>query len=151
MFRLLAFFPLLWMIRSDFRERRIGLAPLLIFGTVVFLLEVWLVDWKVCIFRIVENGLVLMFLAIGIFLYLFMKYRHWVNPLQGAIGEGDICFLFCLMPAFEILEFTWFLVSASSLSLLASLLFRGWRERGVPLVTTLGTCYILYTLYKVVL
>lgn len=147
---LFSFLPLAFMIRSDFRERVVGVLPLIIFGVLVLLSGGIVYGWKESLFHVVGNGIILIFLAVGVILYLSVKYRRGINPLTSYFGQGDVWFLLCLTPVFEVMEYAWFLVLSFSLSMIVSLFTASWRQRqyGIPLVSTVGVCYLFYLLYR---
>ena len=144
---MITFLPLLWMIRSDFKERTVGLVVLVLFGVMVTITEGIGGGWQVCLFRFLQNMMLLGFLVIGVMTYFILKDKRSVLAGQSVGGMGDIGFLVCLTPAFEVLDFTWFLVVSSFLSLLFYPFIPSWRQKGIPFVSTLGISYIVYVLY----
>ena len=76
---LLAFIPLAWMIRSDFRERVIRLYPLLFFGVLTVAGSCWMHGGKVCLSRVMGGVGVLLFLMCGVGLYLVVSYGRKAN------------------------------------------------------------------------
>ena len=95
---LLAFVPLAFMIRSDYKERVIRIYPLLFFGILTVTGSVWRWGWEESVVRVVGGVGVLAFLMGGVLLYLLLKYRRRINPFREYIGTGDGVFLLCLDP-----------------------------------------------------
>lgn len=148
---LLALVPLAWMIRSDYRERVVRLYPLLFFGILTVAGCCWMYGGWECLVRVASGVCLLLFLMVGVGLYLSVRYGKKTN-FKEYLGVGDVLFLFCLTPAFEMREFTLFLIVAFVLTLL----WWGFRSfgkemiRGIPLVSTVGVCYVCYVLYRLI-
>ena len=85
---LLAFVPLAFMIRSDYKERVIRIYPLLFFGILTVTGSVWRWGWEESVVRVVGGVGVLAFLMGGVLLYLLLKYRRRINPFREYIGTG---------------------------------------------------------------
>lgn len=149
---LLAFVPLVFMIRSDYKERVVRLYPLLFFGILTIVGSGLTWGWEECVVRVIEGVGMLVFLAGGVVVYLMLKYRKRVNPFRGYIGSGDALFLLCLTPSFRVMELVWFLVIAFVVTLAAWIAWIGRDEgrRGIPLVTTVGVCYACYGVYRLI-
>lgn len=149
---LLAFIPLAWMIRSDFRERVIRLYPLLFFGALTVAGSCWMHGGKVCLSRVMGGVGVLLFLMCGVGLYLVVRYGRKANLFREYLGMGDVLFLLCLTPSFGWREYTSFLVAAFTLTLLWWAIRSCGKEvvRGIPLVSTVGVCYACYVVYRLI-
>lgn len=150
MMELLAFFPLVFMIRSDFKERVIGLYPLLIFGILAAGSSGVMYGAEECLLRMVRNGAILLLLVACSILYLSVRYRGGMNPFREYMGSGDLWFLVCLLPSFGMLEYTRFLIVSFLFSLAWWGGYMGWGgKRGtIPLVSTVGICYVVYLLLR---
>ena len=85
---LLAFVPLAFMIRSDYKERVIRIYPLLFFGILTVTGSVWRWGWEECVVRVVGGVGVLAFLTGGVLLYLLLKYRRRINKVYRDGGRG---------------------------------------------------------------
>ncbi len=149
---LVAFVPLAWMIRSDYRERVVRLYPLLFFGIFTVAGSCWIYGWRECLLQVVGGVCVLGFLMAGVLLYFSVRYGRKMNSFKEYMGLGDVLFLLCLTPSFGVREFTLFLLAAFVLTLL----WWGFRsrekeiDRGIPLVATVGLCYVCYILYRLI-
>lgn len=128
------------MIVSDARHRTVSVWWLIAFGVIQILLG----DFN----DLAINSLALIVMFCGNWLWLRFRHGNHVKFDQ-FIGLGDIVFLFCLAPSFEVAEFVVFLVISMVLSLLWWILWG--RGKTIPLVTTLGLCYILYLFYEKIL
>ena len=146
---LLAFVPLAFMIRSDYKERVIRIYPLLFFGILTVTGSVWRWGWEESVVRVVGGVGVLAFLMGGVLLYLLLKYRRRINPFREYIGTGDGEFLLCLTPSFQLIEFVCFLIIAFTLTLMTWTLglYKNQSKQGIPLVSTVGVCYACYLVY----
>ena len=118
---LLAFVPLAFMIRSDYKERVIRIYPLLFFGILTVTGSVWRWGWEESVVRVVGGVGVLAFLMGGVLLYLLLKYRRRINPFREYIRTGDGVFLRCLTPAWQLRAFGRFLISAVALTLMTGM------------------------------
>ena len=146
---LLAFVPLAFMIRSDYKERVIRIYPLLFFGILTVTGSVWRWGWEESVVRVVGGVGVLAFLMGGVLLYLLLKYRRRINPFREYIGTGDGVFLLCLISFFQLIEFVCFLIIAFTLTLMTWTLglYKNQSKQGIPLVSTVGVCYACYLVY----
>ena len=146
---LLAFVPLAFMIRSDYKERVIRIYPLLFFGILTVTGSVWRWGWEECVVRVVGGVGVLAFLTGGVLLYLLLKYRRRINPFREYIGTGDGVFLLCLTRSFQLIEFVCFSIIAFTLTLMTWTLglHKSQSKQGIPLVSTVGVCYACYLVY----
>lgn len=132
------------LIRSDLVKRHVRADTLLLFGLAQLC---YACRYGAC--QAVLVGMLLNVLVLGMwagFVLVIYSVRQWqlVVTLKEKIGRGDICFLFCLTPVFGMRGFVWFLLAGFLVSL-AYWQFTG-RMRTVPLVSTLGGCYILLLL-----
>ncbi|MCR9013204.1 hypothetical protein [Gabonibacter chumensis] len=141
--------PLMLLIRSDFKRRVVSVYTLLVFGSLQFIVVLMKEGIYETVIRTGINSVVLLFLGIGVCLYLLLKYGPVAFATRRFIGSGDIVFLFFLTPAFAGLEFPKFLVISFLLTLV------GWgvcckrkRELTIPLVATVGICYLIRILIR---
>lgn len=132
------------LIRSDFSKRCVRADMLLLFGLAQLCYACRHVAYQAVLAGILQNVLVLAVWAGGVLVFYSVRRRQLVVTLKEKIGRGDICFLFCLTPVFGMRGFVWFLLAGFSVSLAY------WRFAGgirtVPLVGTLGGCYIILLL-----
>lgn len=130
-----AVYSLLRMVMDDYRKRSVSLDLMILFGVSQFATP-YRQDMLI-------NGLVLIFMCSGIYLYIFFRLKkknHW-----DCFGEGDLLFLFCLVPHFQYPLFPLFLVQNLILSGIISIFCH---DKTVPLVTTLGIPYLILLLYE---
>lgn len=86
----LLFIPLVRLIRSDFRKRRVKITDLLLFGCLQLFVSWWGVGWKELVFRLKGNGWVFLFMVTGVVLYVFIRYgqgRRVMRRLGGNRGR----------------------------------------------------------------
>lgn len=143
--------PLLFLIVSDYRERRVGVGWLLVFVGMQWGCAFWQAGVEVVMFRGCVNGGLLMGMGMCVAGYLSCRQRRWVNPLRGYVGAGDVLFLGGFVPVFSPREFVCFLTVSFAVSLGywgVRQLRRGEKET-VPLVSTVGGCYLLCLFYQV--
>lgn len=144
--RLISLLPLLWMIRTDLRERMIHTYPLLLFG-VLQIAAAWVEKGGEGMAReMLANGISLALLCLGVMGYYAVRKRGWGNPFGKLIGKGDFWFIVCLLPAFAPVVYLRFLVIAFLFSLLGWGIYTRIRRvtTSIPLVATVGMVYLVY-------
>lgn len=146
---MLALVPLLWMIRSDWKERMVNLWLLALFGGCVWGATGMELGWQACLYRTMVNGSVMLGLGGAVCLYFLLRYRCTVSSLRRYFGKGDVVFLCCLMPAFGGIGYVRFLVISFSFSVVVywCIPVRKSGQQGIPLVSTVGISYVFYVLY----
>ena len=126
----LLLWPLLVLIRSDFRERQVGVPALLAFGGI---------QWGICIAesgtavfaeRVLENFLLLAVWGVGTGIW------------TGCIGKGDVAFFVCFLPVFALRLFLVFLLVSFGISLIYWLISGKNHSATIPLVSMIGICYL---------
>lgn len=141
--------PLIMMIRSDFRQREVNMYCLVCFG----LLQFFYVYWLFGVYEVLKRGIInlgiLLFLGLGIVLYLKVRRVRWVRVVHDYIGLGDILFFIFLIPVFKELEFIRFLL----VSFIFSLIWWGvyslrTEVLTIPLVSTVGICYVVLVVFR---
>ncbi len=148
MYFLPAFLPLLVMIRSDFRKRQIGVVWLVLFGTATLAGCCLEFGWRETGSRVLVNAAAMAWMAVVVWGYLRLRY----GTAQGYIGRGDVWFLACLTPFFGLRELVGFLTASFACTLIAWLMWKKmWAAREeIPLVSTVGLCYIGYVCFKLI-
>ncbi|MDR2936142.1 MAG: hypothetical protein LBU80_02215 [Rikenellaceae bacterium] len=140
-----SFLPLGVMIRSDFRERQVGVLALVFFASLQFGYALLSAEAHKVLLNLTAN-LGLIGLAGGA-LWIFL---HVLRPgdSRQMIGAGDGWFIVALAPLFELRGYVFFLTAAFLLSLgwwwVVGLLRR--RPDTIPLVGTVGVCFLCYAL-----
>ena len=146
---LVVLIPLIMMIRSDFRQREVNMYCLVCFGLWQFCYAYWLFGIHEILKRGIINLGILLFLGLGIVLYLKARRVRWAQVLHNYIGLGDILFFIFLIPVFKELEFPRFLM----VSFIFSLIWWGvysWRTKvlTIPLVSTVCICYVVLVVFR---
>lgn len=126
------------MIISDIRTRDVNILWLLLFGVVQL--------YFYGISNVLFNIVILLFLLLGMYLYLIIRYGY-KSKITDHFGLGDILFILTLTAAFPILEYTYFLIIGFIFSIVCWLL--STHKRTIPLVSTLGTTYLIWLLIKI--
>lgn len=134
--------PVIPMALSDFRHRKIPLWALLLFFAVSLPVSARLYDWTAVANNILSNLLLLFYLGAGIWLYLLIRCRGFIDPFKRHIGLGDFLFMLASTPLFGPKDFLVFLLS----SMLGGLLW--WAlsgcKKSIPLVGVLGITLGIY-------
>lgn len=126
------------MILSDIRLREVNVLWLLLFGITQLYFN--------GISNIAFNILIVLFMLLGMYGYIIFRHGY-KSKLTDYFGVGDILFLFSLTAAFPIREYTYFLIIGFIFSIVCWLL--PTHKRTIPLVSTLGTTYLIWLLIKI--
>lgn len=125
---------------QDIRHRAIHfLLPIVLF--VVGMLRFYLLELNYVELSI--NTLFLGLLMMGLFLYVSLKSRQLVNPINTFIGIGDIVFFVAIIPLFYSTPYILFFSTGMVFSILTHLLFTKDKERHVPLAGYLSIYLVL--------
>ncbi len=139
--------PLAAMVISDFRKRNIGIAWLVLFYAITAASAVLAHGWRTALLNTAGN-IVFLALLFG-FLYIYIRVRkNRFASFGKAIGLGDILFLPALAPVFGVRQFSLFLTASFIVTLVAWSILRllGRAPSTIPLVSTVGICFIIYSL-----
>lgn len=149
-YQLLLLIPVAVMIISDFKIRMVNIIWLSALGVMGIVVAIYTAGVREALWNSALNLLLLTYLSIAIILYLRLKNRKWVNPLNRHIGTGDLIFLLMLTPLFNIYEYLLFILCTLIGSLvwfaLYFLLLR--KSHTIPLVGTAGVTFILFIIIK---
>lgn len=132
------------LIISDFRTRQVRLSYLLGFGAAQLMLAFCGEDVRRVVIETGMNCMLLMIWGMGVVLCYRIFHSYPVKILRHRVGSGDLIFLFFLTPVFSLRGILIFLC----IGLLVSLGYCGidrlvcGRFRSIPLVSTLGCCYV---------
>jgi hypothetical protein len=138
------------LIASDFRRREIGVLPLVLSAVANGIIGWLQCGWPELGFQMALNLIFLGLLYLALCFYVGVIRRRVYGSLFRAIGAGDLLFLPALAPLFELREFVLFLTVAFALSLVGWLAYRSASRRQVtiPLVGTVGICWVIYSLFR---
>lgn len=148
--KLLSILVIMPMIVSDFRYRYISLHWLIAFTLTALYLRCCACELYPALLNIGVNVLITLFMLLGTGLYFRIRYGGWGIRFRDCIGTGDLLFLFSITLLFEPETFLSFLV----ISLLFSLAWHyisvriSGRDKTIPLVATIGVCYLVYSLIE---
>ena len=139
-----------WMTWEDTRYRAISIwtFPVLFVG--ILLGQAHFISWAETLWMVKVNLVLLSVQLGGIWLYLILKHRALVNPMQGFIGWGDVLFWVAVLPAFSPLAFLLFYIVSLSVALLLHVTFRRSRLYGdatkIPLAGLQALVYSVWLL-----
>lgn len=138
----LLLWSLLVLIRSDFRERQVGVPVLLVFGGIQW--GICLAELGIVVFteRVLDHFLLLAVWGMGAGIWF-----RWLRPGRkstrtGWIGKGDVAFLVCFLPVFPLRAFLAFLLVSFGISLIYWLISKKSPFATIPLVSMVGICYL---------
>lgn len=149
--KLLSILVIMPMIISDFRHRYISLYWLIAFALTALYLRCHACELYSAFLNIGINMFITLFMLLGTLLYFRIRYRRRRIRFGDCIGTGDILFLFSITLLFEPETFLLFLVFSLLFSLVwyyISVRISG-RDKTIPLVATIGVCYLVYSFIEV--
>ncbi len=132
--------PLVKLAFDDFRKREVSLFWLMVLATSTVGISIIKNGWLETAARSGLNLLLLAYLGIGISVWIWIKARKLINPVNVYIGLGDIVFFLTLIPLFPLKLFAWLFVGCMAFSL-AWWLFMRYSKRipdNIPLIATSG-------------
>ena len=146
MWSLLCIPPLAAMVISDLHSRRIGIVHLIIFGITLLVTSLWDSGWCQVMVNLSFNLLTV--LLLWLFLYGYSRLRKM--KLSEMVGDGDLWFALAVTPYLELREYVVFLIISCTMTLAVWWLLGLWgmKERDIPLVTGMGTCFGAVILYR---
>ncbi len=142
-----SFLPLGAMIRSDFRERQIGAAALVLFSLLQLGYALLSAEAREVLLNLLANLGLVAFAGGTLWIFLHVS-RPAAERRSRMIGSGDGWFIIALAPLFELREYVFFLTAAFLLSLgwWGALVLLRRRPDTIPLVGTVGVCFLCYAL-----
>lgn len=143
--------PLVLMIISDFRCRKINIYWLIVLFAVVATVAVIVLGGRASGMNILFNTGLLVYWAVAWMVYRWIRYRDWANPLNKHIGVGDVLFFLTLTPMFEFKDYLIFLITALAFSLAWWIIMVALRRKAqtIPLVATSGLVLSGYIILKI--
>lgn len=135
------------MVYWDFKDRRVWLWQLSVFGILQFAISFREYGMLQTVCHTLFNIAILLVISIVVFLYAYFRFRL----KKALIGGGDIIFIVLLAPYFPYPFFVYFML----ISFLCAL--AGWGVRmclhrdvsaTIPLISYLGVCYMVVIIYN---
>ena len=125
---------------GDFRRREVEVVWLAVFAAMALGVALWGDGWRETLVNVAFNVLLLLYLAVGIVVYVRIRRGKWMNPLKEYVGSGDLIFLAGAAPLFDLRGYLLFLIGASVFSLVWMAVARaaGGAARTIPFVATMG-------------
>lgn len=145
-YTLLLMIALIPMVVSDFKTRKISLIFLIVFAALSVFVSVEQSGLNEMWINSIYNILLLIYMSVGVILYLWIKNRRLTNPLNAHLGLGDVLFILSLVPLFTLRAYLWFLIIGMSLSLVWGLIKGRYSKQpvSIPLVGTIGVLLCFY-------
>ena len=137
---LILLIPLVVLITEDFRSHAVTLVWLIVLAALSVAVSLYTNGlWKM-LANVASNLFLLLYMGIGILIYIRIRRRRWINPLREHIGSGDVVFLAAITPLFDLYGYLLFLICAFVFSLLWVAVIRRARGsmRTIPLAATTG-------------
>ncbi|MEM6380403.1 MAG: hypothetical protein AAF705_19595 [Bacteroidota bacterium] len=137
---------LLFLMWEDWQTRSVsGWALLLFFAlSIAFFFSIYGALWMVVAHTAIFNIAFLLIQFLLLQLYFYWKTREWQTIIDRKIGLGDMLFIIILACLIHFSSFTWIYVGALLFSLVfALLLSQNARDKGVPLITSIGSFLLL--------
>ncbi|MDR1671611.1 MAG: hypothetical protein LBR57_03735 [Alistipes sp.] len=125
--------PFAKLVVDDFRRREVSVWWLVATAAMATGVAAAVEGWRGALINSGINLLVIVYMAVGVTVWAWVRSRRLINPVNRFIGLGDVLFFVALTPLFPIKTFAWLLVACMVFSL------AWWRStRRVPLVATSG-------------
>ncbi len=83
--------------------------------------------------ELLQSLFFLVIVLIGLFLYLSLKFKKIINPIDHFIGLGDLVFFIAVLPLFYKSTYVLFFITGMLFSIISHLLFTKDKEAHVPL------------------
>jgi uncharacterized membrane protein YoaK (UPF0700 family) len=149
---LLTLAPLMMLILSDFRTRRVSVLWLCVLTIGTIGIPLVLDGWREVLWRSWTNLLLLVFLGTGITMWGWVKARQIASPVNRYIGLGDVLFFVTLVPMFPLREYLWMTMGCLVFSLVwwsaALIRHRNNPPRNIPFIATSGIVVAATIIYN---
>lgn len=134
------------MVISDYRSRTVGIVPLCIFFITISFASAKETGLSCSLWNFASNLAVCLLLWGCLNTYFILRHKK----LSDNLGAGDMVFIACMTPYFDMRNFMSFLVLSFILTLAVWTLTYKIRKNDtdIPLVTGLGVCLIIVISYK---
>lgn len=107
-----------WIAWEDIRYRAVSIWTFPVLFAALLASRAYATSWSVTLTSALVNLIIISVQLAGIWLYLMVKHRTLVNPMQGFIGWGDVLFWLAVLPAFSPINFLLFYIISLSVALL---------------------------------
>ncbi len=146
--RLLLLVPIGVLAAGDFRRREVGVVWLAVFAATALGVALWSDGWRETLVNVAFNVLLLLYLAVGIMVYVRIRRGKWMNPLKEYVGSGDLIFLAGVAPLFDLRGYLLFLIGASVFALVWTAVARA-AGRTIPFVAMTGIVLVVTIIVQV--
>lgn len=138
--------PLLLMIVSDYKTRKVVLWQLILFGLIVTGVSLTEYGLRNVCMNLTVNMLLSLFIGLCVYIYFLLRYQS----VQSVIGKGDILFILFLTPFFSPRSFLVFMLISfvATLCIWGIVLFIRRKNDPIPLISGLGVCLCALLIYK---
>ena len=131
---------LLLLVYQDIKQRAIHvILPIILLGLGLFKFFMYGNNYN----ELFTTSIFLSLVLIGLGLYVSVKHRAFVNPIDSSIGLGDIVFFIAIIPLFYSTTYVFFFISGMFLSVLGHLIFNKRKHLHVPLAGYLSIYLVL--------
>lgn len=130
---------------SDLKSRYVYIWQLAVFLVVQLVYCFFTFGKEIMVQNAFVNSIFLLILSLCVSIYILFRFRQ----KKGLIGWGDILFILCLTPYFNLYRFLLFMIISMVVSLGGWGIFYlvGQRSKEIPLISTLGICYSILLIY----
>lgn len=150
--QILTIMTLIPMMVSDYRCRSVSAYQMYLFLLSTICFAVASKGLKLCLMNIAGNFMIILVLFVFVTLYFKIRTGFYASIL-GSIGMGDVMFFIALLPLYSMMEYLCLIIVASLVSLLVWII-DGLVHRQtdtIPLITTAGIVYTIYSLLEFML
>jgi len=147
--QILTIVPLVSMMASDYRCRKVSAYQMLLFILSTICFAVTSLGLKYCLINVASNLIIMIIMFVFVTLYFKVRTGSCASVL-GSLGLGDVLFFIALVPLYSMIEYLWLLIVVSLFSLSFWIIggYGNKRTDTIPLITTAGMVYIIYSLFE---
>jgi len=125
---------------QDLKYRAIHVVlPIILFATAIA--RFLILDYP--IYELVSTAIFLVLVLLGLFIYVYVKSKKLINPIDSSIGLGDIVFFVAIIPLFFSTTYIVFFSTGMLFSIVCYFLFTKNKENHIPLAGYLSVYMLL--------
>lgn len=150
-FDLILLIPLVVLTISDIRHREVSVLWLAVFMAATVTVSLYVNGLGQSLQNTVFNLLILLYMTLGIAIYLRVRYKKWISPFNEHIGWGDIVFFGAVSPLFDTQGYIILLVVSSMAGFLAGVIIKHMmsdKAVTIPMISVVGIVLSTYLIYK---
>ena len=114
---------------------------------ILLILSLWnFLHKEIPLRELIPSTVFLVLVITGLFVYVSLKSKKLVNPIDSFLGLGDILFFLAIIPLFYVTSYVVFFISGMFFSAITHLLLGGNKKEHLPLAGYLSIYLIVLLL-----